>query len=194
MMKSILIYLSIICAVTWTGDTIKCHQCFKINSDTCEGESVDCPNATQCMVVSQLYQVGYETYHLIKKDCNPGFPCKEIYFSNFNDTYVRINIHCCSEDNCNTDSYKMPPEDIERKGKICTSCFQNGLTECISNNTERCIHPGDVCMDYIGRVKDPGNNVAEHSYKGCISDLACKYKMNALIGVEEVENVRFTCV
>ncbi|XP_075047715.1 phospholipase A2 inhibitor gamma subunit B-like isoform X4 [Mixophyes fleayi] len=153
-MKSIIISLSIICAVTWTG---------------------------------------YKVYHSIKKDCNPGFRCEGLYFANFDDVYLRINIHCCSEDNCNTDSYKMPPENIERKGKLCPVCLGDGLTECISNNTERCIHPGDLCVVFIGRVKDPGNNIAERSYKGCISPLSCKYKMNALVGLKYVETVRFTC-
>ncbi|XP_075047718.1 phospholipase A2 inhibitor and Ly6/PLAUR domain-containing protein-like [Mixophyes fleayi] len=194
MMKFVLISLSLICAVIWTVDAIECQKCFQKNSDTCVGESVHCPNATQCMVVSELYQIGNETMHLIKKDCNPDLPCGEIYFSNFKDTHVKTNIQCCSEDNCNTDCYKMPPEDIERKGKICPACFQDGLTECISNNTERCIHPGDLCLEYIGRVKGPDNNIRNYTYKGCISPLGCTYKWNAFFGAEEVETIRLTCV
>ncbi|XP_075046941.1 phospholipase A2 inhibitor gamma subunit A2-like [Mixophyes fleayi] len=193
MMKSILISLTIICDVTWTVYAINCYRCLKANSDTCEGESVYCPNATQCMVVSEVYQVAYETYHSIKKDCNPGFRCESLYYTNYNDVLLRINVHCCSEDNCNTDSYKMPPENIERKGKICTVCIGEGLTECISNNTERCIYPGDLCVNYIGRYKDPGGKIVEFSHKGCISPLSCKYKVNALFGLKHVENVRFTC-
>ncbi|XP_075047717.1 phospholipase A2 inhibitor gamma subunit A2-like isoform X2 [Mixophyes fleayi] len=191
-MKSILVSLSIICAFTWTVDAIPCQRCLKANSDTCVGESVNCPNATQCMVVSELYQFQNHTYHSIKKDCNPGFPCKGVYFSNFIDVNLRINIHCCSEDNCNTDSYKMPPENIEHSGKICSVCIGEGLTECISDNTERCLYPDDLCVNYIGKFKDPGNNIAEFSYKGCMSPLACKYKMNALVGLKEVENIHFT--
>ncbi|XP_075046017.1 phospholipase A2 inhibitor and Ly6/PLAUR domain-containing protein-like isoform X1 [Mixophyes fleayi] len=192
-MKSILISLSIICAVTWTVDAIKCYRCLKTNSDTCVGELVHCPNATQCMVMSELSQFRNETYHSIKKDCNPGFPCKDIYYSNFDTVFLRTNVHCCSEDNCNTDSYKMPPDSIERKGKICPSCFEDGLTECIGNNTERCTHPDDPCADFIGKIRDPGNNIRHYTYRGCISPLACKYKMKALVGVKEIETIRLTC-
>ncbi|XP_075046170.1 phospholipase A2 inhibitor gamma subunit B-like [Mixophyes fleayi] len=193
-MKSILVSLSIICAVTWTVDAGTCNECSKVNSDTCEGKSCDCPNATQCMVVSELYQVRNKSYHSIRKACNPGFPCGGLYISNFNDAFVRIDIHCCTGENCNTDNYKMPPEDIERKGKICPACFGDGLTECISSNTERCIHPDDLCGDYVGKIKDPGNNIKEFNFKGCVSALGCIYKLKALIGVEEIENIRFTCV
>ncbi|XP_075047713.1 phospholipase A2 inhibitor gamma subunit B-like isoform X2 [Mixophyes fleayi] len=192
-MKSILISLSIICVVTWTVDAVKCNQCFQVNSDTCEGKSVDCPNATQCMVMSELYQIRNETHHIIKKDCNPGLPCEDIFFSNFNEIHVKVNIQCCSEDNCNTDCYKMPPENIERNGKICPSCFGDGLTECISNNTERCIHPGDLCAEFIGRFKSPDKTIKDYTYKGCISPLGCTYKWNAFFGTEQVETVRFTC-
>ncbi|XP_075047773.1 phospholipase A2 inhibitor gamma subunit B-like [Mixophyes fleayi] len=192
-MEFILISLSIISAITWTADAIQCYQCVQVNSDTCEGESVDCPNSTQCMVASELHQYR-DTYHSIKRDCNPGFPCDGLYSSNFNDVTVRVNIHCCSKDNCNTDDYKMPPENIERKGKICPICIGDGFTECISNDTEQCFHPGDLCADYIGKIKDPGNNVRIFAYKGCISPLFCKYKFCPFITLEEIENKRFDCI
>ncbi|XP_075046898.1 phospholipase A2 inhibitor gamma subunit B-like [Mixophyes fleayi] len=192
-MKSILISLSIICAVTWTVDAIECFQCVKANSDTCVGESVNCPNMTQCMVVFELFQLG-NTYHSIKRDCNPGFPCGGLYSSTLNDATVRLNIRCCTKDNCNTDDYKMPPGNIERKGKICPVCSGAGFTECISNDTEQCFHPSDLCVDYIGKIKDPGNNIRVVNYKGCISPLACKYKFNPYISVKEIENKRFNCI
>ncbi|XP_075045812.1 phospholipase A2 inhibitor gamma subunit B-like [Mixophyes fleayi] len=193
MMKSILIFLSIICAVARTDDVLKCIQCQKTNSDTCEGESVNCPNCTQCMVASELLEIGNSTYHSIRKDCNPGFPCKQLYCSDFNNAIIRVSVQCCTGDNCNTDNYKMPPEDIERKGKICPACFKFGSTECISDDTERCIHPEDQCVDYLGKVRDPGNNVKDYSYKGCISPLGCKFKFSALVGLQEVENEHFIC-
>ncbi|XP_075045922.1 phospholipase A2 inhibitor NAI-like [Mixophyes fleayi] len=192
-MKSILICLSIIYAVTWTADATKCQHCSKLNSDTCEGESVNCPIDNQCMVVSEHFQIRNEIYHSIRKGCNPGLPCEGVYTYDFDNVNISTSMYCCTGDNCNTDNYKMPPKNIERKGKICPVCFKDGLTECISDRTERCINTYDLCLDYVGQVKDPGGNVRDYSYKGCVSPMGCIFRFDALAGLQEVLNIHFIC-
>ncbi|XP_075696549.1 phospholipase A2 inhibitor gamma subunit B-like, partial [Rhinoderma darwinii] len=194
MMRSFIISLTIFSAISCTGLALKCLQCIEKNSDTCVGVSVDCPDSTECLVVSELYRSRGDLYHSIKKGCNPGVPCNsENYISNFNNKEIRVRVQCCRGDNCNTDNYYMPPEQEEHNGRLCTSCYGDGLKECVSDRTVKCLNEEDKCVDYIGKLTDPGNNTIERNFKGCISPIACVLKFDALFGVKEVQTDTFEC-
>ncbi|XP_056399083.1 phospholipase A2 inhibitor and Ly6/PLAUR domain-containing protein-like isoform X2 [Hyla sarda] len=194
MMGSFILSLVIFCAISWTGLALQCLECLKTDSDTCEGVSVECPNSAECVVISELYHPRDIIKHSIKRGCNTGFPCDSVnYLSNFYDKEIRSYVKCCTEDNCNTGDFYIPPEPTEHNGKTCTSCYEDGLEECISDRTAQCLNEDDQCLDYIGTFKDPDHVTQERSFKGCGSPLACQYKFDALISLEELETLRFGC-
>ncbi|XP_069804794.1 phospholipase A2 inhibitor and Ly6/PLAUR domain-containing protein-like [Dendropsophus ebraccatus] len=194
MIRSFILSLTILCAVSWTGLALQCLECLEANGETCEGVSVQCPNSTECMVVSQLFRIRDTVYHSIKKGCNPWILCnKPLYVSNFNTKEKRIYVQCCTEDDCNTDGYQMPPLKTEHSGVECPTCFEKGLKECTSENTVKCVYEEDKCFNYIGKFIDPGNQVEEESFKGCISPMGCILKFDALIGVQEIKTDTFEC-
>ncbi|XP_071969022.1 urokinase plasminogen activator surface receptor-like isoform X2 [Engystomops pustulosus] len=177
------------------GDlALRCLQCSGINSDTCVGVSVDCPNSTECYEKYEYYHAWSEIFHSIEKGCNPGLPCNTVnYISNFDEKDIFLYTQCCARDDCNTGIFQMPPVQKEHNGRICTSCFGNCSAECISDRKVQCLNEEDKCVDVIAILRDPGGNFKQRNFKGCASPLACEYKFAALIGVEPVQVERAEC-
>ncbi|XP_056399077.1 phospholipase A2 inhibitor and Ly6/PLAUR domain-containing protein-like [Hyla sarda] len=176
------------------GLALECLQCMEANSYTCDGVSVQCPNSTECMVISQLYRIDDTEYHSIKKGCNPGYPCNKVqYVSNFENNDKIVNVQCCTGNNCNNGDYHVDPLEKEHRGRICPACFERSMKECYSNHTIQCLKEEDKCINYIGRIIDPGNNMEDHSFKGCLSPLACVFGFETLIAVQEIHTVLLEC-
>ncbi|KAG8550000.1 hypothetical protein GDO81_029831 [Engystomops pustulosus] len=194
MMRSFIISLTILCAISGADSDITCFQCLEKNSNDCEGKSVECPDSTECYVKSEYYHAMDASYNTVEKGCNTGSPCDvSPYISNFFNKEIRMNVQCCRENNCNIGGFYIPPEPTEHYGRTCTSCYEDGLEECVSDRKVQCLLEEDKCMKFIGTLRDPGGNVINRTFWGCASPLACEYKFGALIGLEEIDTKCLEC-
>ncbi|KAM4650606.1 phospholipase A2 inhibitor LNF1-like [Discoglossus pictus] len=195
-MKYFILTSCIIFVMIATACGMTCLTCLKRNSDTCDEKPADYKDANTCMVISEYYNVRNDHYHTVYKGGNINLPCDAyLYVSNRHGASLHSFIKCCNGDNCNTDNFEMPPlsDSIKPSGKMCPSCFSDGLQECITDDMCMCKGEEDKCFEYIGRVRDPGGKEAEYTFKGCMSSLACVFGFNAMIGVDELERVHFKC-
>ncbi|XP_075696969.1 phospholipase A2 inhibitor gamma subunit B-like [Rhinoderma darwinii] len=194
-MRLFITLLGTICILPLAAFALECIQCIGKNSDSCDGPSVVCKKAKECMVLSEFLHFDQVTFHIVQKDCNEMYPCgKTLYVSNQYELTLRVHINCCEGDNCNTFNYNTPPANVELKGKYCPSCGGYGLRECKNKQRIQCEEEKDQCYEYFGKVIDPAGNVLELNTKGCISLEGCVLGFKYMVGVTELASPLFNCI
>ncbi|KAG8535894.1 hypothetical protein GDO81_027521, partial [Engystomops pustulosus] len=108
-----------------------------------------------------------DVYHTVKKGCNENglYPCEQtIYADNYVNAGLEAHIDCCDQDSCNIFGYNMPPDTKPPIGGYCPACFEDNMEPCTTIWTIRCKEIDDKCYEYIGRIRDPGDDIGATNY------------------------------
>ncbi|XP_075462524.1 phospholipase A2 inhibitor NAI-like [Ascaphus truei] len=185
--------LCVLYALIATAHGGSCLHCHQMNNETCKEESIDCQEDCKCVVISELQEIHGVIYHSLYKGCARNLPCNAMLHTSSESAYLRVNIKCCSGNDCNTNNYEMPPYRGEPNGKMCPSCFNEGLMECISDKEMMCKGNEDKCVEYIGRVRMIDGVEKEMTIKGCTTSFTCEVGYGVMVGVQEIFNLVSTC-
>ncbi|XP_040183322.1 phospholipase A2 inhibitor and Ly6/PLAUR domain-containing protein-like [Rana temporaria] len=172
-----------------------CYTCDAVNSETCEHKEEECPEGSECMIISEEFISLGQTCRSISKRCALNLPCNRTFWGNVGlDVFVKVSQQCCKGPRCNPGFFQVPDIPTQAKGILCPSCYAFNTTEdCTATGSTICLGKDDQCIRFRGAMKLPCGGEVDFSAQGCSSKSFCDYGYSELIGLQITKKHESKC-
>nr|XP_033770769.1 phospholipase A2 inhibitor and Ly6/PLAUR domain-containing protein-like [Geotrypetes seraphini] len=196
-MRAFLTSICIIFALTATGLCLICERCLNIHGGSCSGASVKCKeDEAVCVSRTENTTIENDSRLSMFKGCMKYDPniCDTILHGGNDRFQNMIYNKCCKEDNCNRESFTVPPLNLTENGLECPTCYTNSSYECSPNGIMKCTGKEEQCYYFSATIRRPGLPFGKHASRGCISTGCCEICLPLLKGMTYTEIKNFTCM
>ncbi|CAH2318750.1 Hypothetical predicted protein [Pelobates cultripes] len=169
-------FLGLICtfaASITIGNCLLCTECYNNTTPNCEGSIATCAS---CLTIITEEGHGNGSVSMIEKSCNL-YPevCNISYSVTADNFHLGFVSSCCDTDLCNHDTIVAPTKNTTENGVVCPSCVLQNGTECVTNQTMRCVGDETRCISFSGKLFDQGS-CKNLTLQGCVTENVCKAK------------------
>ncbi|KAM4015064.1 phospholipase A2 inhibitor and Ly6/PLAUR domain-containing protein-like [Anomaloglossus baeobatrachus] len=194
MMRSLIVSITIFCAILWTGDALCCQQCKAVGED-CSGKTVECENENDvCAQAIEYDRVGGEVRSAAFRGCwNLTVVCNHLVTVNTTGYELDIYYDCCETDGCNSGPMEVPPRNTTENGLYCKSCFVEGSYDCPGYVPIACTGDQGDCLEFHGDATFPGGVEKKYGFAGCTITGACYVGFSDLVGTTVGAFSNLTC-
>ncbi|XP_063798366.1 phospholipase A2 inhibitor and Ly6/PLAUR domain-containing protein-like [Pseudophryne corroboree] len=163
-MASFLRLLCVLSTLTATGFALTCKQCTSFDYASCFGETITCPADNAC---GTTYTFESNLFKSFFTTCIPMKHCNLMGSISITDKKYKKSISCCYTDNCVPPKPKLPVDNLQPNGVVCTTCQELFPTTgwCNSQDTLSCTGNENSCILQV-------QNGFDYS-RGCATENIC---------------------
>nr|XP_033770771.1 phospholipase A2 inhibitor and Ly6/PLAUR domain-containing protein-like [Geotrypetes seraphini] len=185
-MRTFLTSICIIFALTATGLCLNCDHCLNIYNDSCSGVSDKCKeDETVCVSRRESATTENNLHSSMFKGCmkyDPNVCDRPLHTTSIGFDFYMYN-KCCKEDNCNRESFTVPPLNLTENGLECPVCHAIDSYDCTPERTIKCVGNQDQCYVYSGELRNPSRPFHQLASRGCIVSGSCEFGPGLLKGL-----------
>ncbi|NXU72344.1 PLIA inhibitor, partial [Oreotrochilus melanogaster] len=152
--------------------SLQCEVCHSIGRN-CSGPMKTCSDGEDtCGIMVHAVVMGGMEIPSYTRSCLPSSICQLGPITmNYGKVKARMQLACCTGQDCGTISVSLPPEDNVPNGYQCPACYSVDSFQC-GNEIVNCTGSETHCVDLAGLINSGGMTL-KAAMKGCTTVSEC---------------------